>query len=388
MTGRTIVANLDAEADWARAARGEAKALSRDARRLIAGLGTTLRVFAAPGDALVPAEPVDPSRLPSRESVPELPDANAVTFVLAPRPGDALLAWGETPAVARARSFPEKPPPDDPDAPEWERVWSYPHADPEVAGAVNFRGFQCDLARALGCALQGATVLESAAALRDHLARGGAAASPHGRFVLKAAWSAAGRARVVLSEGDDLAPADALIRRWGAVLFEPWMDRVADFGALGVVREEDVLVQGLHRQRVDGAGKFSGIVVLRGRSTAGALGALDRVTIEETARAVGERLHDAGYRGPFGIDAWTHRVAGQVRLHPLGEINARLTMGFVARAAVERLAGRYPEDAPVSLFVGRGAPPPDAVPLLLPGADDDTSAWIAEDAPDGAPAAR
>ena len=55
------------------------------------------------------------------------------------------------------------------------------------------------------------------------------------------------------------------------------------------------------------------------------------VELEHVARSVCARLFREGYSGPVGIDAVEH--AGG--LHPLLEINARYTMGFVA-LAVER----------------------------------------------------
>lgn len=375
MSGRTIVANLDGEVAWARGARGHAPGLSGDARRLIAALGVTLRVFAEAGDALVTVTPIDPARVPADEAVPELPP---VVLVDAPRAGDTLLAWAETDAVERARRGAARTPrpADDATAPLAERVWTLPRAAAAVAGKVNFRGFQCDVARALGCALPGARMVDSIRELEAHLAAGGAAAAPNGRFVLKAGWSAAGRARIVLGPGDDLAKATRLFTRWESLLFEPWMTRVADYGALGLVTDDGVQFVGLHRQEVDAVGRFHGITVLRGLGAATAISALDRLTLEETVRAVGARLADAEYRGPFGIDAWTHTTDGRTVLHPLGEINARLTMGFVAHAAAARLASRWPDDAPVQLSVGRGAPPEGSVALLLPGADDATSAWL------------
>ena len=53
--------------------------------------------------------------------------------------------------------------------------------------------------------------------------------------------------------------------------------------------------------------------------------------LERIAGIVGERLFREGYVGPVGIDALEHTGG----LHPLLEINARYTMGFVA-IAVER----------------------------------------------------
>jgi hypothetical protein len=47
------------------------------------------------------------------------------------------------------------------------------------------------------------------------------------------------------------------------------------------------------------------------------------------AEAVAAALSQAGYFGPFGIDAYLYRSpSGGVALNPLGELNARYTMGF------------------------------------------------------------
>ena len=53
---------------------------------------------------------------------------------------------------------------------------------------------------------------------------------------------------------------------------------------------------------------------------------------------VGERLWREGYFGPAGIDALEH--AGG--LHPLLEVNARFTMGFVALAVERTLSPSAP----------------------------------------------
>ena len=46
---------------------------------------------------------------------------------------------------------------------------------------------------------------------------------------------------------------------------------------------------------------------------------------------VGAALHEAGYFGPFGVDAFTWRDrAGALRLQPRSEVNARWSMGFAA----------------------------------------------------------
>ena len=81
-----------------------------------------------------------------------------------------------------------------------------------------------------------------------------------------------------------------------------------------------------------------------------------------TAERVGEALLATGYRGPFGIDAWRYRDSdGRLRFHPLGEINARLTFGFVGRCWQEKLVGcgKLPPGSAATLYLGR---PPTPIP--------------------------
>jgi hypothetical protein len=44
---------------------------------------------------------------------------------------------------------------------------------------------------------------------------------------------------------------------------------------------------------------------------------------------VATAIHDAGYFGPFGIDAYRYAANRETRFCGLSEINARYTMGFV-----------------------------------------------------------
>ena len=365
---RLIVANLDAEADWARKITRVRPELSGDARRLVGALGTTLRVFAEEGDRLVTASDVAPERVASIAGVPD------VEVTTAARATGEVLSWGETEEIERMRAGPS-PRDGDPEAPLHERVWRFERARPPAAARVNDRAFLIDVATKLGAALPGARLIESMDDLEHHLAESGADASPDGRFVLKACFSAAGRARAIL-DGSDFRPAERLLGRWGRVLFEPWMERTADFGCLGVVTRDAVELHGIHGQDVDDVGRFSGLVVHSDTTVIGVLSAFERLLLEETTRAVGERLREEEYFGPFSVDAWRYVVDGREVLHPLGEINARLTMGFVARAWAERLADRFDPAFPVRLAIGRGAPPVGSTPLLLPGERDPLAAWL------------
>jgi hypothetical protein len=153
-------------------------------------------------------------------------------------------------------------------------------------------------------------------------------------WVLKAPLSAAGRHRWIgssLADSKARRTVERLFERHGPLLFEPWMERVADFGISALLTASDLRIVGVHGQRVDAKGQFLGI------DLEPALSLADRERLLETTAAVAKSLRRAGYVGPFGIDAWSYRRGdGTVVLHPLGEINARMTFGLVAWTWGER----------------------------------------------------
>lgn len=362
IAGRRLVGNLDAETELARLAldapRG-ALELPRGVRLRLAALATLLRAFAREGDRLWTPEPVDPGRI---APVPGLPVPELESGPLERlEPAASILAWAETPPVARHRA-------ERPDAgPDPGEVG---HPDPATVARVHDRRFHLEVARELRCVLPGAREIGSLEDLHQHLHAGGCAASPTGRFVLKPPWSAAGRGQVRGSAGRFDRPEDRRrvarqLGLYGRLLFEPWMDRVRDLGFAGCITRGEVRVLGVHASAVDPCGRFEGIdaPLDPGRGDAAALVAV--------GRCVGSRLARAGYRGPFGVDAFLHRLGEREVLHPLGEINARLTFGHVAHALVERLG-------PLRLRLGSSAEagrPAAAIVLLSPGPPDGAGAW-------------
>ncbi len=92
-----------------------------------------------------------------------------------------------------------------------------------------------------------------------------------------------------------------------------------------IARDGSHTILGVSDLQTNGAGTGTGYVLGRAPTP-------ERMSeLEATARVVCERLHAEGYQGPVGVDAVEH--AGG--LHPLLEVNARYTMGFIA-VAVER----------------------------------------------------
>ena len=301
-----VHANLDCEARWAGVTLPQAVA------RRISALGALLAAVApGPCELWTPA-PIDPARL---VGIP----VRALHVGTPPR---ADLAW----AAADAR-------------------------------AANDRRFALAVATRLGVALPGARVVTSIAELDHPLDHAGP-------WVGKAPWTAAGRDRHRGAGGPPVGEARAhvtkLLARFGALVVEPWCDRIADAGQCATVEPGGaVTVEPAHGLLVDARGGFVGI----DRTTTGLL-ADELAQLARVTHAVGEALAAIAYRGRFAIDAFAYRdpATGDRRFHPLCEINARHTFGWIAHAlGVARL--------------GFSPLPPGARVLIAPTADDPVTAW-------------
>ncbi len=365
-----IVGNLDCETAYSRSASGRSAArlaLSQGVRRRLAALSTILRVLApdATPTRLRTLEPVDPARLPTIAGIPDV-TLEYESSERAARDDDApRLPWGETDADPRI----PRPQAESTRSSLVDALWTLPPASVGAAAIANSRATLLDVADALDERLPGARLVRSLDELDACLA-----ASATSRWVVKAIWSAAGRDRVRGSGADFDRPDDRtyaarLLERDGALLFEPWMNRIADVACSALVDDSGVRILGAHTLVVDAYGRFEGIAI---DDDSPPLEAPSHDRLVRATRQAAEHLAAIGYRGPIGVDAWTYRDPdGNARFHALGEINARLTFGIVARAAIERLdlaAGR--------LVLGRGDAPANAIPLLAAGPADDTAAWI------------
>jgi len=309
---RLIIGNLDAEIEMARAATpGPHPALSASTARLVARHASHLRVFARPGDQL------------------RVPGVGGSALAAGDR---EILAWAETDSVAALRRSPVPvscvlcPVPGVLSSENsWtERLWQL-HPDPATARACNDRRFAFDLATRQGWSLPGARIITTLDDLPSN-----------GSWVAKALFSAAGRERVRFASRDEQRPRLArLLARFGALLLEPWVDRVLDLGCAGLTDGARVDVFPPHRLDSDAAGVFRAAVIDDSGDAIAEPSVLAQV--RDTAHAAGEALAAAGYRGPFSVDAYLWRDrAGAVQLQRMSEVNARLTFGLVARAAAER----------------------------------------------------
>ena len=162
-----------------------------------------------------------------------------------------------------------------------------------------------------------------------------------------------------------------MLRNQGALVVEPWLDRVVDLGVrLTIETPGAARIDGIGRELVDARGQYGGAVI--GRATQGLAPELARFVHgegrdprwldglwERVAAEVAAELEPSGYVGTIGVDAFIHRQAsGEFRVRPVVELNTRVHMGHVA-VHLERLIAK----GSVGLW---RLVPPAAVPDPLP----------------------
>jgi hypothetical protein len=275
--------------------------------------------LARPGDALLLDEPwPDRLRSEARRRGVEL-----VSTETSGRPSavsereDARLftPWGWTPSAVAAG----------------ERAGAVvPSVPLDVVARVNSKLWSHALEIELGVALPGAALASTIEELREAIAR--ACPAPDDKWVVKSPYGFAARDRV-LGRGPVLEEAQGrwCLRRMArgeTLIFQPWLAVVREYGVVAEVKDDGSFdLVGVSDLQTNGAGTGTGYVLGR-RPTPARMRELERV-----AALVCARLFAEGYTGPVGIDALEH--AGG--LHPLLEINARYTMGFVALAVEQQL---------------------------------------------------
>ncbi|MBP9088275.1 MAG: hypothetical protein KBG15_19285, partial [Kofleriaceae bacterium] len=234
----------------------------------------------------------------------------------------------------------------------------------DVAKAANDRRLTFAVRQQAGVELLCATAITSTAGLREHITRCRANLGAGG-WVCKAPWTAAGRDRVWGHDLDDAAlhRADILLRSCGALVFEPWLPRLLDYGVLATVDASAVTQRPPHTLLCNAHGGFTGIEMRTPPMTVA-----ERDRIIATVDTAGQALRALGYLGPFTIDGFFYQDQHGRALAPLCEINARLSFGWVALAWTTRLGG-------AALHTGATAPR-NARVLLHPTPRDPFAVWV------------
>lgn len=165
--------------------------------------------------------------------------------------------------------------------------------------------------------------------------------------VLKAPFGASGQRNQVWTGPKLVTWAQGVLDREGAIVVEPWLERVFDFSMQYEI-DDNGSIRRLAGIRLgnDARGQF------RYAQCGPKLG---QGLPDEVARLLNEvalplmngplpdflspRLAAAGYRGPFGVDAFIYRMPeGTLGLKPLVELNPRYTMGRLAWELRRRVA--------------------------------------------------
>lgn len=266
--------------------------------------------LARPGDALLLADPwpdtlCDEARRRGVELVSPAGSTNLHAHLFTP--------WGWTPSAAAAG----------------ERAGAVVRSIPfDTVARVNSKLWSHALEVELGIAQPGAATAVTFPELQEAVAR----ACPHAgdKWVVKSPYGFAARDRV-LGRGPVLEEPQA---KWArrrlaqgeTLIFQPWLEVVREYGVvLEISPGGSYAIRGVSDLQTNGAGTGRGYLL--GRPPA----AHRMAELERIAGIVSARLFAEGYRGPVGIDALEHARG----LHPLLEVNARYTMGFVA-TAIER----------------------------------------------------
>ncbi|MGA9993797.1 MAG: hypothetical protein WBP93_00140 [Pyrinomonadaceae bacterium] len=273
-------------------------------------LAPQLLWLARPGDALLLSEPWSETleSETQRRGVKVVSPLNSQS-----QQARIFTPWGWTPSAARLG----------------ERMGALMHPIPfEIVARVNSKLWSHALEVELGIAQRGSATASTFSELQEAVAR--ACPFDDDKWVIKSPFGFAARDRV-LGRGPSIAEAQAkwCLKRFAkgeTLIFQPWLEVIREYGVvLEIAPDGAIEIHGISDLQTNGAGTGTGYILGRPPSPSRAK------ELERIARIVCERLFKEGYYGPVGIDALEHSGG----LHPLLEINARYTMGFVA-LAVER----------------------------------------------------
>jgi hypothetical protein len=233
-----------------------------------------------------------------------------------------------------------------PRGPDWELVpwgwtasvlkwgqkfgWNCPAPSLDTVKRVNSRAFRAELELRLAIALPQSAILTSTDQLAKHL-EDFANYQPDpavAGWVLKANFGMSGRERQ-LGRGPRMTDpvlnwAKRRLQQSSAVVFEPWLDRVAEAGIqIDIPRAGEPQLLGVLPLLTDPTGTYRGSRIQCRDSDLQIW-----QSAATTALQVAREVQSAGYFGPLGIDAMQYRDRdGRLQIRPLQDLNARYTMG-------------------------------------------------------------
>ncbi len=360
-----FVANLNCESQMAQLIlpHYSQRTLPAKLMRRLTLSASLLRAFAQERDIIATETPLETDRIApiAKMPFPQWIETKDISLSSVKN----IVSWGETSFVEKLRSS----------LLESDQASL---SSAQVAAQVNHRAFAFQVIQESPFLLSGARLLSSFRELENHLATGGANASPTQCWVLKKPFSAAGRGHII--GGQDISvPLKKQIERsffqYQRLLFEPWMSREADFACSALLSSPTPQVLSWHRLENSSQGQFLGATLAFESETAPGLYPEERDLLDRAIHEAGKALYKMGYRGAFTVDAWRYRdSSGAIRFHPLGEINARLSFGLVLKKWASRLyeLGRIDSSDFLRLVISSSSEnfSKSSIPLVFPTSDD------------------
>lgn len=305
---RLFVGNFDFEHRLCEPTHEPAKTL----KRLNAELATSWLSIANDGDWLWTPEPVD-AEFFQRARHRGLPNVFPLTSLSEVSSDVTCIPWGWSPEVRKLVD---------------QFGWVADAPPDSAVRYANSRATSDHLEREWGVGLPESRRVDS---LDDAKAFVRSLTSTSNRWVAKAQFGMSARERI-LGRGSMTVADENWVRhrlkQQGVVFFEPWVDRIDEFGVqIDVLAEGEPILIGITPMLVDANGQYAGSWFSYHESRFAASRSLWPSTIEVVLCAA-KQLQSHGYFGPLGIDAMVYRAAdGSTRVRPLQDINARWTMG-------------------------------------------------------------
>lgn len=227
-----------------------------------------------------------------------------------PLPKKEIDCWGQTPSVAL-----------------WAKGKGIPFSMPSWAliREVNSKIFS----------FSNAPPLTKAMLIRDMDEAERWARSFAGKKVLKSAYGLSGRGNKIVEDHLDDKTRGFLKQQFDrglAVIAEPWVERLFDFSTQWIIdKEKQIHYLGATICHNDAKGAYVQTEILPSHDIGSTY---DRhlVAHKEEALSTLQLMASMGYFGNVGIDAMIYGDMSSAKLHPIVEINARKTMGWLALA--------------------------------------------------------
>ena len=163
------------------------------------------------------------------------------------------------------------------------------------------------------------------------------------RILLKSPWSGSGKGIRMLEDLSDPSVygwAKRVISSQGAIVVEPYYNKVVDFAMEFYVGHEDVSFVGYSLFETDCRGIYKGNVLASNAMIEEELSVYVSLDVlasvrERCLKELG-RIYQGVYEGYLGVDMMICREGNEYLAHPCVEVNLRMNMGVVSRILYDR----------------------------------------------------